>query len=428
MILNCCGFIFFSIFCNVATSTSITVIGGGVGGLVSSARIAKMLKGKADVVLLEKNAFVGGRMNSEYHIANGKPFRFDVGPSLLLLPDIYKETLSSLYDGRIHNVTEFLPVHPFYRIFFEEDNTYIDISNNMPYMKQQIETIEEGAWSRFQDYMRIASIFLQFGLNVIIKEDFMSLFPDGLPFLAACFRCFPLRDHYSVLRDFFKSPKLIAMLSFQDLYVDRIGLSPYETPAVFALLQALEFEKGIFYPRGGFGAVTQALQTAAEEAGVTILTNHTVTAIHVAKNDSTTVKSITVSPNSNGFQSSYDMPVDAVVVNVDVPQAEESFSSLSDSAALQRDKRAAGLRPSCGVLSLNFAFDIRLSPLQHHTLFLSSSYAASWACVEDSEDAPFNPDAFNFYVHAPARTDPSCCPEGCDAVTVLVPVPPLRKN
>ena len=48
--------------------------------------------------------------------------------------------------------------------------------------------------------MRIASIFLQFGLNVIIKEDFKSLFSDGLPFLAACFRCFPLRDHYSVLR------------------------------------------------------------------------------------------------------------------------------------------------------------------------------------------------------------------------------------
>ena len=177
--------------------------------------------------------------------------------------------------------------------------------------------------------------------------------------------------------------------------------------------------------------MTRALQTAAEEAGVTILTNHTVTAINVVSSDSKTVESITVSPCSDGLISgSYDMPVDAVVVNVDVPQAEVSFSSPpgSTSTALQRDERAAGMRPSCGVLSLNFAFDMRLSPLQHHTLFLSSSYEASWACVEGSNDAPFNPDAFNFYVHAPARTDPSCCPEGCDAVTVLVPVPPLRKN
>jgi hypothetical protein len=60
--------------------------------------------------------------------------------------------------------------------------------------------IEEGAWSSFQDYMRIASIFLKFGLKVVIKEEFDTLFRDGPLFLAACIRCFPLRDHYSVLR------------------------------------------------------------------------------------------------------------------------------------------------------------------------------------------------------------------------------------
>ena len=30
----------------------------------------------------------------------------------------------------------------------------------------------------------------------------------------------------------------------------------------------------------------------------------------------------------------------------------------------------------------------------------------------------------NFYVHAPARTDPSACPQGHDAITVLVPCAP----
>lgn len=32
---------------------------------------------------------------------------------------------------------------------------------------------------------------------------------------------------------------------------------------------------------------------------------------------------------------------------------------------------------------------------------------------------------FNFYAAAPARTDPSVCPEGSDAVMVLVPCPTL---
>jgi len=98
---------------------------------------------------LEKNAFVGGRMNSEYKIFNGKSFRFDIGPSLLLLPDVYKETFSALSDDQ--NAPEFLPVHPFYRIYFEEDNTCVDLSNDMMHMRQQIE-------SRFHHHLIITMI------------------------------------------------------------------------------------------------------------------------------------------------------------------------------------------------------------------------------------------------------------------------------
>ena len=100
---------------------------------------------------MEKNPFVGGRMNSEYQFFNDKSFRFDVGPSLLLLPDVYKETFSALSDGQFHNVPEFLPVHPFYRVYFEEDNTYVDISNDMMHMKQQIEC-------QFHHFIAILSI------------------------------------------------------------------------------------------------------------------------------------------------------------------------------------------------------------------------------------------------------------------------------
>jgi phytoene dehydrogenase-like protein len=127
-----------------------------------------------------------------------------------------------------------------------------------------------------------------------------------------------------------------------------------------------------------------------------------------------------------------------------------SVAAGASSTASTGDNRARGVRPSCGVVSLNFAFDIELSPLAHHTLFISQHYRDSWRAVEDPDtdrggmgregregmggrDAPaaeggftaFNSTAFNFYVHAPSRTDRSACPPGTDAVTVLVPVPPL---
>ena len=61
--------------------------------------------------------------------------------------------------------------------------------------------------------------------------------------------------------------RLRALFSFQDLYV---GLPPQETPAVFSLLQALEYAGGIYYPRGGFTRVAQALEEAALTGGTTI--------------------------------------------------------------------------------------------------------------------------------------------------------------
>ena len=50
----------------------------------------------------------------------------------------------------------------------------------------------------------------------------------------------------------FKSDRLRALLTLQDLYV---GLSPYTAPGVFSLLAAAELVDGVHYPVGGFQTV-----------------------------------------------------------------------------------------------------------------------------------------------------------------------------
>lgn len=50
----------------------------------------------------------------------------------------------------------------------------------------------------------------------------------------------------------FKSHRLQALLTLQDLYV---GLSPYTAPGVFSLLAATELVDGVHYPVGGFQKV-----------------------------------------------------------------------------------------------------------------------------------------------------------------------------
>lgn len=40
-------------------------------------------------------------------------------------------------------------------------------------------------------------------------------------------------------------------------------MSPYDTPAIFSLLQYTELAEGVWYPRGGFHKVIEALENIA---------------------------------------------------------------------------------------------------------------------------------------------------------------------
>ena len=62
----------------------------------------------------------------------------------------------------------------------------------------------------------------------------------------------------------------------QELYV---GLTPYNAPGVFSLLAATELTDGVWYPRGGFGTVRDALEKIARKLGVNLRTGADVAEI-----------------------------------------------------------------------------------------------------------------------------------------------------
>jgi phytoene dehydrogenase-like protein len=68
---------------------SVLVIGAGIGGLAVAGRLAK---GGYQVTVLEKNDAPGGRCNQIVREGH----RFDVGPSLFLMPDVFRETYAAL--------------------------------------------------------------------------------------------------------------------------------------------------------------------------------------------------------------------------------------------------------------------------------------------------------------------------------------------
>ena len=480
--------------------TKVGVVGAGVGGLVVAGNLA--MDEALDVTLIESNEVLGGRMNSEsIETAHGS-FRFDTGPSILLLPDVYRKTLENL---GVKDKVELLKVEPFYRVYFEgEEDANIDLSSKEGAIEEMLIewTGDKNVASAFQRYKRIADRFLAFGLPFVIEERSFS--EVGLTkfvrFLAACLEAFPLLSHDAMIKGVFRlnnsgegeegggdnskawtvAKRLRALFSFQDLYV---GLPPQETPAVFSLLQALEYAGGIYYPRGGFTRVAQALEEAALTRGTTIMKGTAVTDVSVDP-ERRTVRSLHVVAADNEISSGrgsgkgwdikqgnegrgkkaktrpgrkrrtkedngvLEIPVDVLVSNIDSPRFEASLlsrvidtTSAATTAANKKRKgkkaeaskrldfsesrpQKAGL--SCSVVSLHLAFDVSLeAALAHHTLFLSPQIKSSWDNTKQGNTFKAA-DGVNFYVHAPSRTDATACPIGdFDAITVLVPIPPL---
>jgi len=63
------------------------------------------------------------------------------------------------------------------------------------------------------------------------------------------------------------------VFTFQDMYT---GLSPYESPATYSLMQYTELSAGLYYPLGGMYRIAEALTAIAEKLGVEFIYNSPV--------------------------------------------------------------------------------------------------------------------------------------------------------
>jgi phytoene dehydrogenase-like protein len=70
-------------------------------------------------------------------------WRFDTGPSLLLMPQAYRDAFEALGTTLEEHVT-LRRVDPAYRVFFGDD-THVDLSYDVQHVMQQLETFEQGA-------------------------------------------------------------------------------------------------------------------------------------------------------------------------------------------------------------------------------------------------------------------------------------------
>jgi len=467
----------------------VVIVGGGIGGLVMASRIAAAAAGQPiEVVILEKNPQVGGRCGSFAVELSAGTFRHERGPSLLLLPNVYRQifhdcaaALESRKSGSAsHSTTTSMedfglhiePCVPAYKVIFDDGDT-IDLG--FPFLardrdnhsktgdlaqqsRDKMNSYEHDGASKWDEYMRACEAFLDCGLPNFIEERLdLASFPAFLRESLRDFaKAWPLKPHSDVLDAIFDSNKMKALASFQDLYV---GLEPYRNnrllgggvlestaPAVFGLLAAIELHPtnpkcGVFAPIGGFQAVTDSLEKLANRLGVQVRCGQTVVRV-TEEGVYFYAGSDHVDDDAQEEDNVQFEPADLVIVNADLPYATKSLLEQQHSINQPPPAAAAAAecydwddqyRFSCGVISFHWSLRQALTDLNTHNVFMSVSnrQAAeqSWKVVRDS-NLPFTSpdDPFNFYVHRASKTDPSAAPLGMDSILVLVPCQTLQRN
>jgi len=374
------------------------VIGAGFGGLALAIRLQSA--GIA-TTLLEARDKPGGRA----YVYHDEGFTFDAGPTVITDPSALEE-LFALSGRRLADYVELLPVAPFYRLCWEE-GSHFDYANDQAALDAQIAArcpADVAGYQRFLAYSRAVFDEGYLKLGTVPFLTFRSMVQVA-PQLA---RLQAWRSVYGTVAQFIQDEHLRQVFSFHSLLV---GGNPFATSSIYALIHALEREWGVWFPRGGTGALVQGMVRLFQDLGGTLRLNAPVARIEVEGQRATGVV----------LQSGERIAATQVASNADVVHTYERLlghAPRGRQAAAQLKRR----RFSMSLFVVHFGLKRPQPQLRHHTVCFGPRYRE---LIRDIFHGNALPDDFSLYLHAPCATDPSMAPPGCSSHYVLAPVPHL---
>lgn len=378
------------------------VIGAGVGGLTAA---MKLRHAGLEVEVLEKQSGPGGRCGR----VEFDGFRFDLGPTILLMPHVLEETFASV-GRKLTDVMELTRCDPHYRVHYR-DRSRFTLFTEPNQMAKELDALEPGASARYRDFLAHGKKQHDIAFERFVTRHFEGLFdfvtPSNVPQIL---RVGALSRLWSHVSNFFSDDRLKQALSFQTMY---LGISPWEAPAVFSLLPYTEATHGIWFPKGGLHAVPLALERVAREDGVTLSYRTGVKRFLVEGGRVVGVE----------LEDGAVKRADVVVCNADYAMATEKF--LPPELAAPRVKTLERRKHTSSGVMLYLGVKGEVSGLLHHNVFFGRDFKGSFDDIFEKKRVPGD---VSFYVNAPTRTDKSFAPEGHDALYVLVPVPHLAEG
>ncbi|MCE9531861.1 MAG: phytoene desaturase [Planctomycetes bacterium] len=395
----------------MALSSRVGIIGGGLGGLATACVLAA--RGH-QVTLFEKSAWLGGKAA----ILEESGYRFDMGPTILTIPSVLRRIFAEA-NRELTDYLDLISLDPQWRCFYE-DGSVLDLHANIEKMGGVLEQYSPGAgegyrhFLRFSQRMHAISDRFFFWRSVGGMKDMIDLKVGFKPSLLS--DVLAMRMGHSVastVRKHVPDPRVAQML---DHFTQYVGSSPDQSPAVLCGIAHMQTAEGIWYPRGGTRAVPNALVKLGAELGVDFRPGTGIR--RILTDDS--------QRSARGIETDTGQRIafDAVVSNAD---SVRTHRELLDPATkpVHRFNRRRRYEPACSGVVLYLGLDRAYEHLLHHNFVFSRDPEAEFESIYRKGEPADDPTC---YVCAPARSEPAVAPAGGESLYVLVHTPYLRPH
>jgi phytoene desaturase len=336
----------------------VVVIGAGMGGLASAARLGAL---GHDVTVCEQAETIGGKVG----LFRRDGFSFDTGPSLLTLPAVYRDLF--LKTGQpLERVLDLAPVDPVCHYRFA-DGVELDLPNASTQVIARAwdEALGDGAGADWTTFMRHAGRIWD-----VTRGPFLESPLAGGRTLIGLSRNLgdvrtvaPWLSLRQLGRRYLRHPN---QRIFLDRYATYTGSDPRAAPAALATVPYVEQTFGAWYVRGGLRRLAEAVAERARETGAKIRIGAAVDQVMVTQGR---VDGVSLPGGER-------VAADVVVANADAQHLYHDLLPGPEGVAGRKVLRKA--TPSLSGFVMLLALRGRTSGLRHHTVLFPADYDAEF--------------------------------------------------
>jgi phytoene desaturase len=338
----------------------VIVLGAGFSGLSAAASLANY---GFKVEVIEKHSFPGGRARK----FESDGFLFDIGPSWYSQPNLIQDIFTDLG----HSTEEYFELRKLETLckLFPKDGQPIEIHANSEPLSDLLENLKK-------EKSKGDSVLSFF------KSPFSAKKPIPFNF-----------SENSTLNSISGIPAI--------LFGNSINSSKYSLHTF--LHNRL---KSAHYPVGGFSKIAEALEKICINKGVEFTYNVTIDQLDVMKNREIAARS--------GFRNFY---AENFVSSADYYFTDQKLLPKSYQNYKKEYWDTKSISPS--VIIYFIGLNKKLKNLAFHNLFVGSDINKQYSEIWETPRWPESP---MFYVQAKSVLDKTSAPEGCENITVVIPV------